>query len=103
MAVRTDDITALLKQQILNYKPAPARSTSAKSYEIGDGIALASGLTNVMAGELVEFPKSGVLGISLNLTAENVGIIIMGEYQHIEEGDLVRRTGRIASVPVGDA
>jgi F-type H+-transporting ATPase subunit alpha len=103
MAVRTDDITALLKQQILNYTPTPSQVDVGEVFEIGDGIALASGLTNVMAGELVEFSKTGTLGIALNLTAENIGIIIMGEYQHIEEGDLVRRTGRIASVPVGDA
>lgn len=103
MAVRIDDITALLKQQILNYTPAPSQIDVGEVYEVGDGIALATGLTNVMASELVEFPKTGTLGIALNLTAENVGIIIMGEYQHIEEGDLVRRTGRIASVPVGDA
>ena len=103
MAVRTDDITALLKQQILNYTPTASQIDVGEVYEVGDGIALASGLTNVMAGELVEFPKTGTLGIALNLTAENIGIIIMGEYQHIEEGDLVRRTERIASVPVGDA
>ena len=83
MAVRTDDITALLKQQILNYTPAPSQIDVGEVYEVGDGIALASGLTNVMAGELVEFSKTGTLGIALNLTAENVGIIIMGEYQHI--------------------
>ncbi len=103
MAVRTDDITALLKQQILNYKPTPSQIDVGEVLEVGDGIALVSGLTNVMAGELVEFTKNGVLGIALNLTEENVGIIIMGEYQTIEEGDLVRSTGRIASVPVGDA
>jgi F-type H+-transporting ATPase subunit alpha len=105
MAVYTlnDDITALLKQQILNYKPTPSQIDVGEVIEVGDGIALASGLTNVMAGELVEFTKNGVLGIALNLTDENVGIIIMGEYQTIEEGDLVRSTGRIASVPVGDA
>ena len=103
MAVRTDDITALLKQQILNYAPSPSQIDVGEVFEIGDGIALASGLTNVMAGELVEFPKTGTLGIALNLTAENIGIIIMGEYQRIEERDLVRRTGRIASVPVGNA
>ena len=56
-----------------------------------------------MAGELVEFTKNGVLGIVLNLTGDNVGIIIMGDYQTSKEGDLVRSTGRIASVPVGDA
>ncbi len=103
MAVRTDDITALLKQQILNYQPAPSQIDVGEVDEVGDGIALVSGLTNVMAGELVEFTKTGVLGIALNLTPDNVGVIIMGEYQHIDEGDLVRSTGRIASVPVGDA
>ena len=103
MAVRTDDITALLKQQILNYKPTPSQIDVGEVIEVGDGIALVSGLTTVMAGELVEFTKNGVLGIALNLTEDNVGIIIMGEYQTIEEGDLVRSTGRIASVPVGDA
>jgi F-type H+/Na+-transporting ATPase subunit alpha len=69
--------------------------------EIGDGIARVSGLSNVMAGELVEFPKTGVLGLVLNLEATNVGVIIMGEYDDLEEGDMVRSTGRIASVPVG--
>ena len=103
MAVRTAEITALLKQQILNFTVAPTQIDVGEVIEIGDGIALASGLTNVMAGELVEFTKNGVLGIALNLTEDNVGIIIMGEYQNIEEGDLVRSTGRIASVPVGDA
>jgi F-type H+-transporting ATPase subunit alpha len=105
MAVSTfnDDITALLKQQILNYTPTPSQIDVGEVLEVGDGIALVSGLTNVMAGELVEFTKNGVLGIALNLTEDNVGIIIMGEYQTIEEGDLVRSTGRIASVPVGDA
>ena len=103
MAVRTEDITALLKQQILNYKPAPSQIDVGEVFEIGDGIALVSGLSSVMAGELVEFPKSGVVGIALNLTSDNVGVICMGEYQHIEEGALVQRTGRIASVPVGNA
>ncbi len=103
MAVRTEDITALLKQQILNYKPAPSQIDVGEVFEIGDGIALVSGLSSVMAGELVEFPKSGVVGIALNLTRDNVGVICMGEYQHIEEGALVQRTGRIASVPVGNA
>jgi F-type H+-transporting ATPase subunit alpha len=74
MAVRTDDITALLKQQILNYKPTPSQIDVGEVMEVGDGIALVSGLTNVMAGELVEFTKNGVLGIALNLTEENVGI-----------------------------
>ena len=95
MAVRTEDITALLKQQILNYKPAPSQIDVGEVFEIGDGIALVSGLSSVMAGELVEFPKSGVVGIALNLTRDNVGVICMGEYQHIEEGALVQRLSLI--------
>jgi F-type H+-transporting ATPase subunit alpha len=101
--VQTNDITALLKQQILNFKPTAATVDVGEVIEVGDGIALISGLEGAMAGELLEFTKTGVLGLVLNLTEENVGVMIMGEYQGIEEGDLVRSTGRIASVPVGDA
>jgi len=103
MAVRTEDITALLRQQILNFTVAPSQADVGEVIEVGDGIALVSGLKSAMAGELLEFTKNGVLGIALNLNPDNVGIIIMGEYAAIEEGDLVRSTGRIASVPVGDA
>jgi F-type H+/Na+-transporting ATPase subunit alpha len=103
MSVQTDELTALLRQQILNFQPAPSQVDVGEVMEVGDGIALVSGLRGAMAGELLEFTKTGTLGIALNLTADNVGIIIMGEYQNIEEGDLVRSTGRIASVPVGNA
>jgi len=103
MALRTDEITSLLKQQILNFTVAPTRNDVGEVMEVGDGIALVSGLQGAMAGELLEFTKNGTLGIALNLNEDNVGIIIMGEYANIEEGDLVRTTGRIASVPVGEA
>jgi len=103
MAVRVDDITALLKQQILNFTVAPTQTDVGEVTEVGDGIALVSGLQGAMAGELVEFTKTGTPGLILNLNPETVGVIIMGEYADIEEGDLVRSTGRIASVPVGDA
>ncbi|OUC07424.1 ATP F0F1 synthase subunit alpha, partial [Litorilinea aerophila] len=103
MAVQTNDITALLKQQILNFKPAPSQVDVGEVIEVGDGIALVSGLRGAMASELLEFTKNGTLGIALNLDEDSVGVIIMGDYQDIEEGDLVRSTGRIASVPVGDA
>ncbi len=103
MAVQTNDITALLKQQILNFQPTAATVDVGEVMEVGDGIALVSGLDGAMAGELLEFAKTGVLGLALNLDKENVGIMIMGDYTGIEEGDLVRSTGRIASVPVGDA
>jgi F-type H+-transporting ATPase subunit alpha len=71
--------------------------------EVGDGIARVYGLSQVMASELVEFTKNGVLGLAFNLEEDSVGVIIMGEYTEIEEGDEVRATGRIASVPVGEA
>ena len=106
MAVQTEELTQeftdRLKQQILNFKPAPSRVDVGEVVEVGDGIAIIGGLQGVMASELVEFTKTGVLGIAQNLNSDSVGIIIMGEYTEIEEGDLVRSTGRLASVPVGD-
>jgi F-type H+-transporting ATPase subunit alpha len=103
MAVRTDEITALLKQQILNFTVAPTQIDVGEVIEVGDGIATIAGLQGAMAGELVEFTRTGTMAQVQNLNAENVGVIIMGDYTGIEEGDLVRSTGRIASVPVGDA
>jgi len=107
MALQAQDITALLKKQIEEFE-APLQAVDVGSViEVGDGIARADGLAGVMAMELVEFPpKPGraekVLGLVLNLEADNVGIIIMGEYTGIKDGDMVRGTGRIVSVPVGD-
>jgi len=102
MAVRTLDIAELLKQQILAFE-APTRTVDVgRVEEVGDGIARISGLTQVRAAEMVEFPN-GTLGIVFNLERDNVGVIIMGDYTEIEEGDLVTATGRIVSVPVGDA
>ncbi|MBX3000655.1 MAG: F0F1 ATP synthase subunit alpha [Caldilineaceae bacterium] len=106
MAIREDvtrDFTQLLKKQILNFQPAPRRVDVGEVTEVGDGIAIIDGLHGAMASELVEFTKSGTLGMCLNLDKNSVGVIIMGEFTSIEEGDLVRSTGRIASVPVGDA
>jgi F-type H+-transporting ATPase subunit alpha len=103
MAVHTNDLATLLRDQILNFKPAPSQVDVGEVVEVGDGIAMVSGLRGAMAGELLEFTKNGVLGMALNLNPDNVGIMIMGEFQEIKEGDLVRSTGRIASVPVGNA
>ena len=103
MAVQTEQITNLLREQILNFKPQPSQVDVGEVMEVGDGIALISGLRGAMSSELVEFTKTGILGIVLNLTADQVGVIVMGDYTTIEEGDLVRSTGRIAQVPVGDA
>ncbi len=101
MAVRTEDLVAQLKQQILSFQ-APTRTVDVGTVlQVGDGIARLSGLTNARASELVEF-DNGTLGIVLNLEADNVGVIIMGESTGIAEGQLVRSTGRIVSVPVGN-
>ena len=102
MAVRTEDLVAQLKQQILSFQ-APTRTVDVGTVlSVGDGIARLSGLTNARASELVEF-DNGTLGIVFNLEADNVGVIIMGETTGIAEGQLVRSTGRIVSVPVGNA
>ncbi len=103
MAVRVSDITEQIKRQIESFEAPVQQMDVGQIVEVGDGIARVTGLSNVMSGELVEFPKNGVLGLALNLEETNVGVIIMGEYQELEEGDLVRSTGRIASVPVGQA
>jgi F-type H+-transporting ATPase subunit alpha len=103
MAARVEDITEQIRRQIENFQ-APVEAVDIGTIEeIGDGIARVSGLANVMAGELVEFPKNGVLGLALNLEKDHIGIVIMGEYSDLEEGDIVKGTGRIASVPVGKA
>ncbi len=101
MAVQTDDLVAQLKQQILSFQ-APMRAVDVGTVlSVGDGIARLSGLTNARASELVEF-ENGALGIVFNLETDNVGVIIMGDYSEIAEGQLVRSTGRIVSVPVGN-
>lgn len=103
MASPVDDVTAALRRQIEIFE-APLRAVDVGTVvEVGDGIARATGLATVMASELVEFTKTGVLGMVLNLEEDQVGIIILGGYTDIEEGDEVRVTGRIVSVPVGDA
>ena len=101
MALRVDDITAQIKKQIESFQ-APVEAVDVGTIiEIGDGIARVTGLRNVMAGELVEFPKNGVFGLTLNLEKDAIGVVIMGEYADLKEGDIVKGTGRIASVPVG--
>jgi len=102
MAIRAEDVTSFIKQQIESFE-APVQAVDVGTVlEIGDGIARVEGLSGVMSGETVEFP-GGVYGLAFNLDADNVGVIIMGDYIHIGEGDLVHGTGRIVSVPVGDA
>jgi F-type H+/Na+-transporting ATPase subunit alpha len=100
--IRADEITTILRQEIENYDRAIDVSEVGSIISVGDGIARIHGLDKVMSGELIEFGH-GVSGIAMNLEEDQVGAVLLGEYQHIREGDEVRRTGRIMSVPVGDA
>jgi F-type H+-transporting ATPase subunit alpha len=100
--IRADEISRLLREEIENYDRAVNVAETGSVISVGDGIARIYGLENVMAGELIEF-KGGVSGIALNLEEDQVGAVLLGEYSNIKEGDEVRRTGRIMSVPVGEA
>lgn len=103
VAIKPDEISSIIKSKIENYESQTEISNIGSVLEIGDGIARLHGLRNVMSNELIEFQDGkGTLGITLNLEEDNVGVVILGEYQHIKEGMLVKTTGRIASVPVGD-
>lgn len=101
MSIKAEEISSLIKKQIEDYQSEIEVSDVGTVTEVGDGIARAHGLDNVMAGELLEF-SNGVMGMAQNLEENNVGIIIMGPYQDIHEGDEVKRTGRIMEVPVGE-
>jgi F-type H+/Na+-transporting ATPase subunit alpha len=100
--IRADEISRLLREEIETYESAVSVAETGSVISVGDGIARIYGLENVMAGEMIEF-KGGVSGIALNLEEDQVGAVLLGEYSGIKEGDEVRRTGRIMSVPVGEA
>src|SRR5437870_670017 len=100
--IKADEITKLIREQIENYESKISVDETGTVITLGDGIARVYGLDKVMAGELLSFPH-GVAGIAMNLEEDQVGVVILGEYTEIKEGDEVKRTGRIMSVPVGDA
>src|SRR5690349_795988 len=100
--IQADEISRLLREEIENYEKAVNVAETGSVISVGDGIARIYGLENVMAGELIEF-TGGVSGIALNLEEDQVGAVLLGEFAGIKEGDEVRRTGRIMSVPVGEA
>src|SRR6202161_1759879 len=100
--IKADEITKLIREKIENYEAKISVDETGTVMSIGDGIARVYGLDKVMAGELLSFPHD-VAGIAMNLEEDQVGVVLMGEYTEIEEGDEVKRTGRIMSVPVGDA
>jgi F-type H+-transporting ATPase subunit alpha len=100
--IKADEITQLIREQIEHYESKIAVDEVGTVITLGDGIARVYGLDKVMAGELLSF-SHGVAGIAMNLEEDQVGVVILGEYTEIKEGDEVKRTGRIMSVPVGDA
>lgn len=101
MSIKAEEISSLIKSQLANYQDElTVQETGTVTY-VGDGIARVTGLENALAGELVEF-ENGVFGMAQNLESNDVGIIILGKYDEIREGDTVKRTGRIMEVPVGE-
>ena len=101
MKIRAEEISKIIQQQVENFDKTATKSEVGTVLEVGDGIARVFGLDNVQAGELVEFPGS-VTGMALNLQEDNVGVVIFGEGRAIKEGDEVKRTERIAEIPVGE-
>src|SRR5437763_10241863 len=101
MDIKADEISKIIREQIGSFAVDVDVAEVGSIITIGDGIARVHGVENAMAGEMLEFPH-GVYGIALNLEEESVGAVLLGEFREIKEGDLVKRTGRIISVPVGD-
>ena len=99
--VRAEEISAILRQQLSSFKSSSELEEVGSVLQVGDGIARVYGLTNAQAGELVEF-ETGVKAIVLNLEEDNVGVVLMGSAEGIREGDIVKRTKKIASIPVGE-
>src|SRR5215469_13249001 len=100
--IKADEITKLIREQIENYQSQISVDETGSVITLGDGIARVYGLDKVMAGELLSFPHD-VSGIAMNLEEDQVGVVLLGDYTEIKEGEEVKRTGRIMSVPVGDA
>ena len=100
--IKADEITKILREQIENYQQTVAVEEVGSVISVGDGIARIHGLDRCMAGEMLEFPHD-VFGIALNLEEDQVGTVLLGDYTEIREGDTVKRTNKIMSVPVGDA
>ena len=101
MAIRADEITAVIKDQIMNFQQATGSVSVGTVIEVGDGVAQIYGLQGVMNSEVVEFP-SGVQAMAQNLEESSVGVIFLGQYDTVQEGQEVRSTGRVVSVPVGE-
>ena len=102
MQLRAEEISEIIKKNIQNYEKATQTMETGTVISVGDGIARIYGLEGAQSGELLEFPGN-LMGLVLNLESDNVGCALFGESSHIKEGDIVKRTGRIMDVPVGEA
>ena len=102
MQIRAEEISAIIKEKIKGFDKQVDVKETGSVIQVGDGIAKVYGLDGAMAGEMLEFP-GGLYGIALNLEEDNVGAVLMGDDVGIKEGDPVKRTGRIAEIPVGEA
>src|SRR5215204_6900909 len=102
MKFKPDEIVSVLQREITGLGSGQDVRDVGQVLEVGDGIARVYGLSGVMAGEMVQFP-SGVVGLAFNLEENSVGVIILGDYLQIEEGDEVKALGKLLSVPVGEA
>src|SRR5258705_1736574 len=102
LTIKTDDIAAVLRKHLEGFTPKIDKRQVGRVVEVGDGIARVAGLPEASVNELLEF-EGGVLGIALNLDEETIGAVILGDVEHIEEGQAARATGRILSIPVGDS
>src|SRR5262245_15108692 len=103
MALRADEIVSVIATEISKTRASIEAREVGRVLEVGDGIARVYGLSTAMAGEMIDFPKAGVKGVAFNLEETSVGVIILGDYLAIAEGDEARSTGELLSVPVGDA
>jgi F-type H+-transporting ATPase subunit alpha len=101
--INANEIVSVLTEEIGHYRDKIEAKEVGQVLEVGDGIARVYGLSNVMAGEMLEFPRNGVHGLAFNLEANSVGVIILGDYKSLSEGDEVRSTGALLRVPVGEA
>ena len=102
MTIKPEDITAVLKESLEGWQPSVEAETVGYVASSADGVARVKGLPNAMASELLEFP-GGLQGVALNIDEDDLGVVMMGESNHIEEGDPVKQTGKVLSIPVGDA
>src|SRR5712691_11404638 len=103
MRFKADEIVSVLQAEIEQYRGQLDAREVGRVLEVGDGIARVYGLSGVMSGEMVDFRRTGTRGLAFNLEENSVGVIILGEYLEIAEGDEVRTTGQLLRVPVGDA